>query len=281
MKKNKSQKNQTHRCGPVVREPLEHGHDRDGLDDVEEGPGAAVRRWIFLKRKRRLEKRSGKKKRARAFRRKREEAKQRGAAFLLCSPLSSSEADAITQSHIATAWSPAKSGENRSRTADALSASGIEARPTSAASPTNLNATCSDSKRHPADTPSPKERSRGSRKKDGSSCGGDAARTLTCEKVFCFSTSSSMRQQENRCSAFRSAMKKKTHLIAALGSSRGAHCAGGAAVRVSRSDWRRRADARRAGEGFRHGRREQGRGSHLARFLLLLRANVDQKEKKV
>ena len=30
----------THRCGPVVGEPLQRRHDRDGLDDVEEGPGA-------------------------------------------------------------------------------------------------------------------------------------------------------------------------------------------------------------------------------------------------
>jgi hypothetical protein len=48
-----------------------------------------------------------------------------------------------------------------------------------------LNATCSDSNKHPADTPSTNERNRGSRKKDGSSCGGAAAaRTLTCFLVM-------------------------------------------------------------------------------------------------
>lgn len=47
--------------------------------------------------------------------------------------------------------------------------------------------TWSDSKMHPADTPSTNERIRGSRKKDGSSWGGTAAaKTLTC---FFFSDS--------------------------------------------------------------------------------------------
>ena len=82
---------------------------------------------------------------------------------------------------------------------NAGSASATDERPTSVASPTNLNATWSDSNKHPAETPNTKERSRGSKKKDGSSCGG-AARTLTW-MFFFFLTSSSVRQQKNRCSA--------------------------------------------------------------------------------